>query len=728
MSASKAWITSNSKPNTRSAPTAKRSPSILVTDVRSFPSKSPAPFAGGRSKSGPQALHSSKVPGRSSRKFHKVTMNHILSNISEIPSAQNRYPLYPDQTGQIQGQSVSSNHTNYGSTSLSGNYNPSTNSEIARSAAMNNSTSGSSKPSKTTMGNRMSIARLSQNIPTRTSKVSEKFVLIPDDIDPGFHFDDDDDFDAVPPTENDLLYLTESDGTRRSYAERLPKERRESKLPRVTAYYTGDGFRLQETSDFLRLNHHISPRIYDEALYAPYCLPLFPGENGCRIRSANSAKGSEGHSLLEFLMDRSEQSDYHFEYYSSIERDIDPSAPLVQTVESNNNMEFDPSEPQHFSPPRHMNPTIDQDTSESENGDTLGSSLSENEVRDGSKFDGEKNNTGKKNVNSDDDKTDILDINEPNGHNNSSNESISEIINDDNTENTSNASNEESEPMENMEVPDLSKHAEIFIFAYGVIVFWNFTESQEKDILADLTFARVPHTAKKASTVSTIHDSGGDYSDNEISSKRGLIIRPIQDQDIETEEFHFGYSPKTVRPRIYNDMITLRTANHMVKLAMSHSIAQSTKLCRFETRMDSTMNDVILVPRALALTGKLGMKREQIVRMSGKLFKIRVDVNLSSNVLDTPEIFWEDEPSLNPLYAAVREYLEIDQRILVLNERCKVFLELTDIISDSIAESNMSRITWIIIILITVSLLVSSVEIYLRFSLLTKPQEIKLLI
>jgi hypothetical protein len=90
----------------------------------------------------------------------------------------------------------------------------------------------------------------------------------------------------------------------------------------------------------------------------------------------------------------------------------------------------------------------------------------------------------------------------------------------------------------------------------------------------------------------------------------------------------------------------------------------------------------------------------------------------ASNVLDVPEFFWDAEPTLHPLYAAVREYLEIKQRILLLNERCRVFLDLTDILSDSIADSNMSRITWIIIILIVLSIFVTIAEVLIRFWLL----------
>ena len=63
----------------------------------------------------------------------------------------------------------------------------------------------------------------------------------------------------------------------------------------------------------------------------------------------------------------------------------------------------------------------------------------------------------------------------------------------------------------------------------------------------------------------------------------------------------------------------------------------------------------------------------------------------ASNMLDVPNFFWDSEPTLHPLYYAVREYLEIKPRIQVLNERCKVFLDLAEILSDSISDNKMSR-------------------------------------
>lgn len=106
-------------------------------------------------------------------------------------------------------------------------------------------------------------------------------------------------------------------------------------------------------------------------------------------------------------------------------------------------------------------------------------------------------------------------------------------------------------------------------------------------------------------------------------------------------------------------------------------------------------------------------------------------------MLDVPNFFWESEPNLYPLYIAVREYLEIKPRIQVLNERCRVFLDLAEILSDSVADSRTSRTslalnphtsahtnlyptdqTWIIIVLIIISILVTISEVFLRFGLL----------
>ena len=74
------------------------------------------------------------------------------------------------------------------------------------------------------------------------------------------------------------------------------------------------------------------------------------------------------------------------------------------------------------------------------------------------------------------------------------------------------------------------------------------------------------------------------------------------------------------------------------------------------------------IPRQMAESGSLHLRRNEALKITGRLFKLRRDVNLVSNVLDVPELFWS-EASLKALYDAVREYMEIKGRIQVLNEK-----------------------------------------------------------
>lgn len=640
--------------------TAKRSPSILVTDVRQ--GQKSAPFV----RKGQPSNEQGGQQGQG--RFNDISIDNILSDVSEIPSAQRR--LAPTlrggdllrRRGAAEARSSNVGAADKGKAPLIGagsrthhlgGKQPQTELNAgglkqARSAGSGGQRSVSG-PTSTRLSQRQRRnslpPRMAPGLPSRTTKMSERLVLIPEEGTPKFRLDDED--EDRPPMDEELGVDYDA-FAKRSYAERVPKDKRTEKFPRVTAYCISDAVRLKAAAEYLRDHHKIKPRIYDEALFAPYYLPLLPGDEDGFSRVQSSPGGIQ---MLETLINLSEQDDHHYEYYSGLESSSNTNE-ISATAHDDENEEFDPSEPQDFSPQ-----------------DRRGGEYLERHVN--GTQEGRHHEQGSPN--------DDYDIDEEQ-HDNTNGYVMDEEHIDENKHKETKA-------------PDDLRHAEIFIFSYGVIVFWNFTEKQEKDVLADMTFGR-----------------GQD--------SKPLVIRPIDDQDIETEDLHFTYSPETHKPRIYNDMITLKSGDHMIKLAMSHAIAQSTKLSRFEARMDINMHDVKHVPKMLALTGKLGMKREEILKMSGKLFKLRVDVNLSSNVLDTPEFFWEAEPSLNPMYSALREYLEIEQRILVLNERCKTFLELTDIIADSIAESNMARITWVIIILIALSLGVSTIEILIRFTIL----------
>lgn len=478
--------------------------------------------------------------------------------------------------------------------------------------------------------------RFAPHIPSRSTKTSEKLVLLPEAVneeDEKGEFGQND--DMGPPRDGEAGYRLPGKETVKSYAERLPKSKRtEKELARVTAYCTAQAYKMQPGAQFIRERHGARAKLYDDCLYCAYHLPLLQGIEGYRIRSSPLVKGADGGTLLDEAIKRSEQQDYHGAYFAE-----DEEQHSVRGTDSPGDRGHPDEGPDESTPV--TDPRRDSDRSRRSSSPTGGAIH-----------------------------------------------------------------------------PDTYRFAEMFIFSYGVVVFWNFTERQEKDVLADLTFS-----------------ASFDPKTNMLLPL-SLATAPLEEEDVETEEFHFEYNNEISRPRVYNDMITLRSGDHMIKLAISHAIAQSTKLSYFEETMASQMEEAKNVPARLAKSGELGMKREEVIKLLGALFKSRVDVNLctcssshglflsllilaASNVLDVPNLIWDSEPTLHPLYTAVREYLEIKPRIQVLNERCRVFLDLAEVLSDFISDDKMSRITWIIIVLIGISILVTCSEVFLRFGILS---------
>ena len=78
------------------------------------------------------------------------------------------------------------------------------------------------------------------------------------------------------------------------------------------------------------------------------------------------------------------------------------------------------------------------------------------------------------------------------------------------------------------------------------------------------------------------------------------------------------------------------------------------------------------------MTGKVRMSRKKIMMHIGDLFILRININLQGSVMDSPELMWA-EPHLEPVYQAARSYLEINQRVSLLNQRLDVISDLVRI-------------------------------------------------
>ena len=87
--------------------------------------------------------------------------------------------------------------------------------------------------------------------------------------------------------------------------------------------------------------------------------------------------------------------------------------------------------------------------------------------------------------------------------------------------------------------------SDVFLFQYGVVVIWGMGVEEEARFLRDI--------AK-------------------------FETEKLGEDDVQVENFNF-YVTSSYQPRIYNDFITLKDGrNYMVKLSISHAIAQSVKV------------------------------------------------------------------------------------------------------------------------------------------------------
>ncbi|MBI2810489.1 MAG: RMD1 family protein [Candidatus Melainabacteria bacterium] len=194
---------------------------------------------------------------------------------------------------------------------------------------------------------------------------------------------------------------------------------------------------------------------------------------------------------------------------------------------------------------------------------------------------------------------------------------------------------------------------DIFYFAYGAVTFWGFTEEEEKEMLQTL---------------------------------KEFEKEPLQ--KMELDEFTYIYGDTI---KIEEDEIFLHNKSALTKLALSHGIAQSVKLSTFEELIQKTIEHTKTLPEHLAKKGKIPLSRKEISQKMGEIFIERNFINLHSEILDTPEFFW-DYPELEPFYRRAAHYLDVTKRVEILNKRLNVVHELFEILSGELNHQHTSRL------------------------------------
>jgi len=425
--------------------------------------------------------------------------------------------------------------------------------------------------------------------PQRTTRTAQKLKLLPNPE----QGDDGPDEESGRDVYSQFTRI--KDPTARRDAARLGKDDR-AKLPRVTAYCTAGGYKMEDLMRFLKGRAKTKgavPKLFDECIYTPYRYRQEHVGGGAAARRRSSGEAAEDAEIAEAAVQVRSQSVRRFSD-SAIEVEENAERRREDLIDLQDKTHPDPTDSVMAggASPSQLLPT------------SAIAAASSTDLTTTTFNDGADGGTLARPVTPDFDTT--------------------------------------------VHIP------EIFLFEYGVVVIWGLTLKEEQRFLKEL--------AK-------------------------FEKEKLAPADVQTEEFNFYYT-REYQARIYNDFISLREKrNYMTKLAISHALAQSTKMSLYEDLLSATIDTTQSIPATIARTGRIQMTRREINMQIGELFILRINIHLQGSVLDAPELMWA-EPQLEPVYQAVRSYLEMDQRVELMQERVSVVGDLLAVLKDQLSHTH----------------------------------------
>ncbi|XP_041710585.1 required for meiotic nuclear division protein 1 homolog [Coregonus clupeaformis] len=221
-----------------------------------------------------------------------------------------------------------------------------------------------------------------------------------------------------------------------------------------------------------------------------------------------------------------------------------------------------------------------------------------------------------------------------------------------------------------------SDNATMFFFREGSVVFWNVEEK----------------TMKKVMRILERHE-----------------IHPYEVALVHWENEEINYTIGEGNSKLQRGNFLLNNEMHpdeavLDKFAFSNALSLSVKLAIWEVALDHFVESIQSIPEMLKSGKKIKLSRAEVMQKIGELFSLRHCINLSSDLLITPDFYWDRE-NLEMLYDKTCQFLNINRRVKVVNEKLQHCTELTDLMRNHLSEKHSLRLEWMIVILITIEVL-----------------------
>ncbi|NWH82536.1 RMND1 protein, partial [Piaya cayana] len=213
----------------------------------------------------------------------------------------------------------------------------------------------------------------------------------------------------------------------------------------------------------------------------------------------------------------------------------------------------------------------------------------------------------------------------------------------------------------------------VFFFREGAVVFWNVEEKSMKNIMRVLEQHEI-----QPYEVALVH-----WENEEMNYRIGEGQSKLHKGEI------------VLNSELDSDEVVLQ------KFAFSNALCLSVKLAIWESLLDNFVESIQSIPEILKSGRKVKLSHADVMQKIGELFALRHRINLSSDLLITPDFYWDRE-KLEELYDKTCQFLSINRRVKVMNEKLQHCMELTDLMRNHLNEKHALRLEWMIVILITI--------------------------
>ncbi|RWS06468.1 hypothetical protein B4U79_08246 [Dinothrombium tinctorium] len=127
----------------------------------------------------------------------------------------------------------------------------------------------------------------------------------------------------------------------------------------------------------------------------------------------------------------------------------------------------------------------------------------------------------------------------------------------------------------------------------------------------------------------------------------------------------------------------------------------SVQLAIWESKLENVIESIEWITQDMMSGNSINLTEKEVFKKTGQLYALRHCINLSSDLLDIPDFYWDRE-KLETLYQQMCSVLNLTRRTRVMNEKLNHCCQLMELLSSHLSDKHHVRLEWMIIILIMV--------------------------